>query len=131
MTTNPYNLFALCVYTGIETSDDLSYLVDQDIVEPLWDFRDFQDMQIGGGGLGVAIGWVTAEWSWAFLDKTARDFLWSFCAGTSEKVLIRTKISTNVFGVFTCVMYWPPRDVWNSNSSMGLSIKFANLVELP
>jgi len=120
------NLFGIGVYA--DGTPSIQGLAANGIVEPLWDYKAFQTMRIGGGALGVAVGWPSAEWSWKFLHKDERDFLYNFCSGISAKVLIKTKITTTTWGVFSATMYWPERERWDSEHSMDIAINFGDLV---
>jgi hypothetical protein len=119
-----------------QIGDALLTMVDLDdlytpLPYPRASFRAGSERVTLASGKVRDFGWPQAEWNFPMLDLTQRDYLRTFCEGTSEIVYIRTATDGEdlAYKTFKAVMVWPDEEDIRAELVFDLSIKFIYMIE--
>lgn len=70
-------------------------------------FAHYASYSMLGDGTARGVGWLQAEWRWAFISLTEIAALKTYCAGTSAVVYITTPDNEGDWTGYSATIIWP------------------------
>ncbi len=85
-----------------------------------------------GDGNTRGIGWLEAEWRWAFIDTSEVAALRAYCTNISGAICIKTVDIDGTFKVYDAIVIWPQMpDTLQDFYFRDFVLRFVELVNLP